>query len=518
MNAAAFLNPFNITVDDALSFVLSKANDPQGLFNVLRSVGMNNAILTEVVQKANPAFTSAQVRGFFASLGLDSNELERAYFELLRAKLPLQTLGSQNDIVSGTESADYIDAGIGNDSINGLAGDDLLIGGSGDDSVIGGWGADYLEGGLGADRLEAGRHHTIKNTLGYYEGNIWIPGTSVTEYDLSSNMLLGGGGSDRLYGGYGADLLEGGDGADEIWGYEGSDTISGGGGDDTIRSNGILTVTNLDDNDVIDGGDGNDVIYGGYGRATITGGSGNDTIYANQMAEVDGGTGDDEIRVEYVQGAARVGVFKGGEGSDKFRLSDLQAGSKAIIDLTETISTRDVVLSWSTQSGLVEPVAVVQGFQKGFDQFQVGSFRAVGSNSLGIDSAANFTTQGLVRENYAQIVQSSTDVFKARLSSPKTPDDYGKGFFAVQGQAAAQDDIVTVARFLDAYGNNHTYTNSVSHYFLINVGESDMALYLFRDDTGADNNVVADELTPIVRFLGVRTEELSATDLANIFI
>jgi hypothetical protein len=96
-------------------------------------------------------------------------------------------------------------------------------------------------------------------------------------------------------------------------------------------------------------------------------------------------------------------------------------------------------------------------------------------------------------------------------------DDYGKGLFVVRNAAASTDEVVTVASFLDAYGNNATYGNKATHYFLINVGTSDMALYYFRDDTGADNRVVPDELTPIVRFVGVRTEQLTELDILQSF-
>ena len=55
------------------------------------------------------------------------------------------------------------------------------------------------------------------------------------------------------------------------------------------------------------------------------------------------------------------------------------------------------------------------------------------------------------------------------------------------------------------------------HYFLINIGTSDMGLYKFKDDSGADNNVVADELTPVALFVGLRTEDFTTQDLFNVF-
>ena len=74
-----------------------------------------------------------------------------------------------------------------------------------------------------------------------------------------------------------------------------------------------------------------------------------------------------------------------------------------------------------------------------------------------------------------------------------------------------------MAAFLDAYGNNATYLMSKSHYFLINVGSSDMALYRFTDDTGANNRIVADEVIPQAIFVGVRTEQLTEAQVIASF-
>lgn len=102
--------------------------------------------------------------------------------------------------------------------------------------------------------------------------------------------------------------------------------------------------------------------------------------------------------------------------------------------------------------------------------------------------------------------------------SAQTVDSIGKGFFVIQGASAGASDIVTAAAFIDAYGNNATYANQKEHYFLIDVGTKDSALYLFQDDSGADNVVVADEMKPIANFTGVRTEDYTIADLINVFI
>ena len=87
-----------------------------------------------------------------------------------------------------------------------------------------------------------------------------------------------------------------------------------------------------------------------------------------------------------------------------------------------------------------------------------------------------------------------------------------------KGASATASDSLSAAAFIDAYGNNATYDKEDVHYFLINIGASDMGLYRFKDDSGADNNVVADELTPVALFVGLRTEDFTTQDLFNVFI
>ncbi|TCS98804.1 hypothetical protein EDC36_104228 [Tepidimonas ignava] len=115
--------------------------------------------------------------------------------------------------------------------------------------------------------------------------------------------------------------------------------------------------------------------------------------------------------------------------------------------------------------------------------------------------------------SYIQFLSSPSQAYLTPAQTPRTKDDYGKGIFVITGGSVAQSDTATVAAFLDAYGNNATYGNKAVHYFFVNVGTQDMALYRFQDDTGADNRVVADELQPVAIFAGVRTESLTELDL-----
>ncbi len=137
---------------------------------------------------------------------------------------PAPTLftGAGDDSITGSATADKIDAGTGNDYVLAGAGDDLVLGGAGNDGIDGGDGADTLWGGLGVDNLQ------------------------------------GGTGADELHGGGGDDYLGGGSGDDALWGGTGSDILSGGAGLDTYH----FALGDGDDLIKETGGDGMRIVLG----------------------------------------------------------------------------------------------------------------------------------------------------------------------------------------------------------------------------------------------------------------
>lgn len=353
MKASDFLNQFNLTINQAYDYILSNLGNPQGLFTTLKSVGAGTSIIAEIVKSKIDTITVDDVKKFFLDNNLNPQELDDAYFNLIRTKYAPTTYSGMSDNIEGTEADDNIDGGFGNDTIKGLEGDDILIGNSGNDEIYGGYGADYLEGGLGSDYLDAGREYTYHYTNGYYDGNRWIPSKYWYEYDLSTNILVGGSGDDTLIGGYGADRLDGEIGADRIYGNEGDDSIDGGSGDDQLNGN--------DGNDSIIGGAGNDTIYGESGSDSIVGGTGddsintsdyyyddqnaysdrifanegNDKIYADNSDEIDAGEGDDDIGIHFTSRAPMPGVVKPGEGVDRVTFY-VSTGEPVVLDLSET--------------------------------------------------------------------------------------------------------------------------------------------------------------------------------------
>lgn len=171
---------------------------------------------------------------------------------------------SDDEAISGTDSADQINGYAGADTIDGGDGDDELHGWEGDDLVSGGRGADTVHGETGDDALRG---------------------------DAGDDSLFGHSDSDTLSGGEGADTVYGGAGDDLLWGDEGDDALHGG-----------------LDNDTLIGGLGLDTLFGGWGddlldgrepsaaeQDYLNGGGGDDEVVAGGLDVVTSGTGADTI-------------------------------------------------------------------------------------------------------------------------------------------------------------------------------------------------------------------------------
>ncbi len=217
----------------------------------------------------------------------------------------------------GTNFADAIGTGAGNDSVFGYGGHDLIGSGAGDDMVNAGLGDDWVDGGAGNDTIQGG--DGINNLFGgdgadflvggadadFLVGDGWgVEGFADTLNGGAGNDdLFGNGGNDLLLGGLGNDYLDGGDGDDRMFGQAGNDGFFGGAGNDSM---------------VGDAGDDN--LNGGAGNDTINGGTGADTVR--------GDAGADLIRLGAHDGAADVLVYGPGTGGD--RVFDFTPGEDVI--------------------------------------------------------------------------------------------------------------------------------------------------------------------------------------------
>ena len=229
-----------------------------------------------------------------------------------------------NDVLSGGGGFDLVDGGRGNDDLRGGTGNDVLLGGlgadrirgeDGNDFALGGDGNDTLEGGNGRDDLDGGAG---ADTITGGEGNDALSGGA------GNDTVRGGDDADAIAGGAGRDLLDGGEDADRVGGGDGDDTIFGGGGEDVLLGDGGNDVLygfqqgnasegGVNKNDTLIGGDGNDRAFGGAGNDLIEGGTGNDSLFGQADNDtIFGGTGGDLI-----EGGDGFDLLFGGQGADR---------------------------------------------------------------------------------------------------------------------------------------------------------------------------------------------------------
>ncbi|AHM04973.1 Type I secretion target repeat protein [Roseibacterium elongatum DSM 19469] len=148
-----------------------------------------------------------------------------------------------------------IDAGDGDNVIDGGFDRDSITSGSGDDFIIGGEGDDTISSGAGDDTIIGGEGEPLVNLI---DDNV---------NPINNDPILNNG----------DDFIDAGAGNDLVLGEDDNDTILGGSGNDTLDG-GI-------DDDVIEGGEGDDLIIGGQGADTMSGGVGNDTFTVGQFTD-----------------------------------------------------------------------------------------------------------------------------------------------------------------------------------------------------------------------------------------
>ncbi|WP_333804286.1 calcium-binding protein [Sulfurospirillum sp.] len=238
--------------------------------------------------------------------------------------------GNDNDEISGTTSADTIEAaggadvisgGDGNDIIYGQYGDDIIDGGTGDDKIIGGAGADYIKDALGNDVYifnKGDGRDIIKDSAGT---DVLFFGEGVSKDDIvlrvfDNNLAVGlKEGSTSFYRLNDRIILKDwySNGRIESFKFSDGTTMSSVDIIQSIKTDGNDTINGLDDqndilnggvgNDTIDGKNGNDILNGGVGTDVLTGGNGDDTF--------DGGYGDDTM-----SDISGNDIYDGGYGND----------------------------------------------------------------------------------------------------------------------------------------------------------------------------------------------------------
>ena len=228
-------------------------------------------------------------------------------------------------VLVGTEGADQLIGGAGDDTIAGSAGADLILGGEGTDTV------DYSASQSGV-QVEL---YVNRGTKGDAEGDILsevenLIGSSHADWlagNDASNRIEGGAGDDIIAGGGGDDVLVGGAGADMLFGDDGHDTVDYSGAsagivvslDNSLTHQGEATGDYLAHIEVVIGTAHDDVIKGDAAANHLLGGAGNDRL--------EGDFGNDVL-----SGGAGADHLDGGTGSDT---ADYTASSAGVtIDLT----------------------------------------------------------------------------------------------------------------------------------------------------------------------------------------
>ena len=242
---------------------------------------------------------------------------------------------------TGTDLADRIRGGAGDDLMSGLGGDDELRGGRGDDTQYGGADNDKLRGDAGNDSLFGGDGDDEMRGDGDLITVGGVGGDDVMDGGAGSDKMRGEGGNDTVMGGDGDDVRVRGDqGDDQVFGNAGNDLVRGDSGNDRVfGGDGIDRVRGDDGDDTVwgelgddrvDGGNGTDILFGGDGNDRVKGDSGDDQVSGdNGDDRVDGndghdllfgGAGNDDLRGDTgddtLDGGAGIDHYRGDLGAD----------------------------------------------------------------------------------------------------------------------------------------------------------------------------------------------------------
>jgi Ca2+-binding RTX toxin-like protein len=220
---------------------------------------------------------------------------------------------SGRDNYVGSNFADTINLGDGNDFVLGGGGADIILGSSAalsaandKDTIYGEGGNNTIDGGVGSDLIVGGA------------------GDELLQGNFDDDTIFGEAGNDRIYAmteadptasGIG-DVLIGGAGLDSIFGSNGNDYLYGGLDNDSLEGNGSIDVLlGESGNDTMRGGSGNDVFYSGIGVNFMYGDGDNDVFLSEGTSDLmEGGTGNNY----YYRVAVGSSQANGGVGVDQF--------------------------------------------------------------------------------------------------------------------------------------------------------------------------------------------------------
>ena len=181
----------------------------------------------------------------------------------------LRINSNEHFVVGGTENADHIVAGGGDDAIWGKGGNDRIEAGYGVDKVFGGEGDDIITN-AGTDIGEADFLHGNEGNDVIHGGS----GLSLLFGNQGSDFIITGPDGKEAFAGTGNDFVLGGTGIDFLLGNEGDDWLEGGQRFDTLAGENSELFFN---SSII----GHDVLNGGSGDTDYDAESGDDIMFQN---------------------------------------------------------------------------------------------------------------------------------------------------------------------------------------------------------------------------------------------
>jgi Ca2+-binding RTX toxin-like protein len=244
-----------------------------------------------------------------------------------------------NDTLTGSDSANVIDGGVGADILIATAGNDTLIGGDGFDI------ADFSS--LTAS-INVGLNMTLPGATGVAQVvNIGLHQITLRQIEgvnasALADTIVGSDGADLINALAGNDSLNGGAGADTLIGGDGADRLDGGDVGQNVAS--YITAGSL----VIDVQGNSDTGHAigdtFWNIQAIVGSEGADTII--------GGLAQDGVRVKFLSGAG---------GNDMFRNIDTALDTVFGGDGTDTIEANASGISIDMTTGRYDSIEVVKG-------------------------------------------------------------------------------------------------------------------------------------------------------------
>jgi len=199
--------------------------------------------------------------------------------------------GAGSNTITGNDQDTNYRVGRGNDTFNAGSGDDTFIvegTNKGSNQFNGGAGIDTIQGGAGDDRIGLSSFNA-SNSIEVIDGgagNNVIQGATYANLDFSTTTLVN---INEIRDGAGSNTITGNDQDTDYRVGRGNDIFNAGSGDDTF----IVEGTNK----------GSNTFNGGAGTDTIQGGAGNDEIRlsnfdaSNSIEVIDGGAGNNVIKV-----------------------------------------------------------------------------------------------------------------------------------------------------------------------------------------------------------------------------